>query len=196
MCPLPNCNVSISEVIVRGCTKDLQKTAEYNKYCEFRTEIFIEAGMKSGGMMCCPTENCVFRFQWNPSGGTIPFTCEACTQSYCLNCEVAGGRVGPGHEPLSCQDQIEKLERDAAARAKYEEWQRDNANAQQLFEKMIADNGWKQCPSCAVYIERNQGCDHMTCKKCKCNFCYICGKYDTANPLNRGDCGTQCKARR
>ncbi|MBN3324717.1 R144B ligase, partial [Atractosteus spatula] len=37
-----------------------------------------------------------------------------------------------------------------------------------------ADSPIKQCPGCAVYIERNQGCAQMLCKNCKHTFCWYC----------------------
>jgi len=32
---------------------------------------------------------------------------------------------------------------------------------------------WKRCPTCQVFIERTEGCNHMTCR-CGHNFCYVC----------------------
>jgi len=34
----------------------------------------------------------------------------------------------------------------------------------------------KRCPECRVNIQKNGGCDHMTCTKCKCEFCWVCSK--------------------
>jgi len=31
----------------------------------------------------------------------------------------------------------------------------------------------KKCPSCEVIIEKNGGCDHMTCSQCQAEFCWI-----------------------
>ena len=33
----------------------------------------------------------------------------------------------------------------------------------------------KPCPSCDVRIEKNGGCNHMTCRECHVHFCWICG---------------------
>jgi hypothetical protein len=42
----------------------------------------------------------------------------------------------------------------------------------------------KRCPNCKYFIEKNEGCNHMTCRNCKYEWCWICeqeslpGHYD------------------
>ncbi|KAI6193245.1 RBR-type E3 ubiquitin transferase [Aphelenchoides besseyi] len=40
-------------------------------------------------------------------------------------------------------------------------------------EKWLHRNS-KNCPNCQAKIEKNGGCDHMTCKLCSHEFCWIC----------------------
>ena len=40
----------------------------------------------------------------------------------------------------------------------------------------------KHCPSCKTSIEKINGCNKMVCLKCKCYFCWLCGK-----PLSHAD---------
>ena len=30
------------------------------------------------------------------------------------------------------------------------------------------------CPNCGVYVQKNGGCPHMVCAKCKYEFCWTC----------------------
>ncbi|KAL0489694.1 E3 ubiquitin-protein ligase [Acrasis kona] len=44
---------------------------------------------------------------------------------------------------------------------------------------LIITNTTRECPSCTWRIEKDGGCNHMTCSRCACEFCYECGQvYD------------------
>jgi IBR domain, a half RING-finger domain len=32
----------------------------------------------------------------------------------------------------------------------------------------------KKCPRCSAAIEKDEGCNHMSCRKCRHEFCWIC----------------------
>ncbi|KZO94985.1 hypothetical protein CALVIDRAFT_546095 [Calocera viscosa TUFC12733] len=39
------------------------------------------------------------------------------------------------------------------------------------------------CPGCQVFVEKSFGCNHMTCAKCGCHYCFSCGqKVNAQNP--------------
>ncbi|RTE75342.1 hypothetical protein BHE90_010206 [Fusarium euwallaceae] len=58
-----------------------------------------------------------------------------------------------------------KLARQIAARRKREEEQ----------SRATVNQTTKPCPGCGWAIEKNKGCSHMTCIKCKHEFCFECG---------------------
>ncbi|KAF8159585.1 hypothetical protein B0H34DRAFT_410059 [Crassisporium funariophilum] len=45
------------------------------------------------------------------------------------------------------------------------------------LDRLMRKQGWKYCPGCKTPIERQDGCDHMTCRApgCQVHFCYRCG---------------------
>lgn len=53
-----------------------------------------------------------------------------------------------------------------------------NTNEKELKEKLenekyLVDHT-KPCPKCQSPTEKNDGCAHMTCKKCQHQYCWIC----------------------
>lgn len=82
-----------------------------------------------------------------------------CSQIKCrcgrLTCWKCGNR---GHAPLPCN--------------KVNDWlQKFNKASNSLWLSMHT----KQCPNCKLPIEKNGGCNHMTCDNCHFEFCWFCG---------------------
>lgn len=82
------------------------------------------------------------------SSQPVSCTCIQCKASFCFRCGE-----GP-HQPASC--------------AAITEWTRIQAKSDFWVRKNS-----KPCPSCHAPIEKNQGCNHMTCT-CGVQFCWLC----------------------
>ena len=56
------------------------------------------------------------------------------------------------------------------------------------FEKWRDSYKVKRCPKCKYFIEKNEGCNHITCYNCKYEFCWLClGEY-TSGHFETGRC--------
>lgn len=102
----------------------------------------------------CQTPDCNFAFI-NESKCQSNITCEQCHKTYCAQCLI-------NHpEYMSCQ----------AAKENY-------STADDKANQSWKNQHSKQCPHCHTNIEKNSGCDHITCTKCRYEFCWKCmGKY-------------------
>ena len=52
------------------------------------------------------------------------------------------------------------------------DWNQKCHNESETANWILANT--KKCPNCSSRIEKNQGCNHMNCKVCKHEFCWIC----------------------
>ncbi|RFU34293.1 hypothetical protein B7463_g2071, partial [Scytalidium lignicola] len=99
-------------------------------------------------------------------------------------------------EEVTRQKQVNAVERQKARRRQQEEAERKREEIERQKKldvdrlKMIEDikrrqmedelslkmvqATTKQCPSCQWPIEKNEGCAHMTCIKCRAEFCWAC----------------------
>jgi hypothetical protein len=51
--------------------------------------------------------------------------------------------------------------------------------------KLWIDENTKECPSCHTHIQRNDGCNHMTCTICHTHFCWLCNQTYTVDQINK-----------
>jgi len=49
-----------------------------------------------------------------------------------------------------------------------------NQNVDIGFSKWALNKDVQKCPKCRMGIEKDDGCNHMTCSSCKYEFCWIC----------------------
>ena len=78
--------------------------------------------------------------------------CDGCQMEFCLNCGEEP------HLPCSCKN--------------LQLWNEKCRNESETANWILANT--KSCPKCNSRIEKNQGCNHMTCQRCRYEFCWIC----------------------
>jgi ariadne-1 len=104
----------------------------------------------------CPAPNCEHVVECHiPSSSfnqIVPSVQCNCGNRFCYSCSL------PDHLPAPCflvKRWLQKCKDDS-----------ETAN-------WISANT-KECSKCQATIEKNGGCNHMTCKKCKHEFCWVC----------------------
>lgn len=80
------------------------------------------------------------------------FTCRHCRRRTCARHQVRW------HDGMTCASYDSKLQTDREEQEN-QTWLRAHS---------------KNCPKCNVPIEKNHGCNHMTCRHCKHEFCWVC----------------------
>ena len=99
----------------------------------------------------CTTPDCqqIYRHSTN----TRILQCPSCFSTICSACDEEA------HEGMTCQER---------------RLHKDPAEQDRLFNVWANEHG-KQCPECGRVIEKNEGCNHMTCR-CGAHFCWQCGE--------------------
>ena len=97
----------------------------------------------------CPTPDCNQVYRCNVD---MTLKCPSCFASVCSSCHEES------HDGMTCAER--KLHIDPAAQ-------------ERLNEAWASENGAKKCPTCQVWIEKTEGCNHMTCV-CGAHICWKC----------------------
>ena len=104
----------------------------------------------------CPAPDCEQAVECHVSqkqlDTVIPAVQCGCDHWFCFGCGEAA------HQPVICS--IVKL------------WLIKAADDSETANWIGANT--KECPKCRSTIEKNGGCNHMTCSKCRYEFCWIC----------------------
>ena len=165
-CPIDHqCGQVVALSDIRACTD----IATFESICMQSTKSFIE---NSTDVRFCFSAQCNSVIPDSPEKRGF-IRCASCAAEFCSSCCGKDNVRGvPWHKGLSC--------------AQYQGVLRDGG--QDLLNDYLSKSGGRHCPRCRQFVERNGGCDHMTCL-CNHNFCYQCG----ANS-SRSSCLRPCPA--
>jgi len=119
----------------------------YDKYQRFISHAFVETNRYVGW---CPAPNCGRAVNAiEVVHGEV--TC-GCGYRFCFRCKHEA------HAPATCE-QVKK----------WQEKCRDDSETQNWINSFT-----QSCPKCDSAIEKNGGCNHMVCRSCRHEFCWVC----------------------
>jgi len=84
----------------------------------------------------------------------VNIICPICNNNFCVECDK------PAHWPASCEDAEWFIKESAKL-------------INQVYEAAYYVARVKKCPQCKMPMEKNEGCQHMTCR-CSHQFCWEC----------------------
>ncbi|KAL0349234.1 UNVERIFIED_CONTAM: putative E3 ubiquitin-protein ligase ARI7 [Sesamum angustifolium] len=146
-CPEPKCRAVAGVDMVESMASEDEK----QKYYQYLYRSYVEC---SRSRKWCPAPGCEFAVEFKDAAGCESYdvTCN-CVYKFCWKC------MQESHRPVDCKT--------------VEKWIKKNSSE-------VENNNWilaytKPCPKCHRAIEKNQGCNHMTCRSpCTHHFCWVC----------------------
>eukprot|EP01129_Flabellula_baltica_P011480 TRINITY_DN503_c0_g1_i1.p1 TRINITY_DN503_c0_g1~~TRINITY_DN503_c0_g1_i1.p1 ORF type:complete len:420 (+),score=78.60 TRINITY_DN503_c0_g1_i1:645-1904(+) len=152
-CPGINCPYVLDEDIVIQLSGD---DKEKEKLEDTLLTSFIELNPMA---KWCPAPGCVYGVLLNEvcAQRNENITCN-CGHRFCFRCS------DEAHQPARCVDAVK--------------WNKINEGGDDSLNEKYISTISKKCPNCNNNIEKNGGCNHMTCRSCGYHFCWQCmGKF-------------------
>eukprot|EP00127_Corallochytrium_limacisporum_P005775 Clim_evm154s210 gene=Clim_evmTU154s210 len=145
-CPQHGCDILVDEWTVSKLILDPKVLSRY-EYLVARDFVGSNRYIKF-----CPAPGCENAIKVQ-SLQTFEVTCE-CGHKFCFNCQQSV------HDPVKCE--------------MLKKWLIKCADDSETANWIAAHT--KECPKCKTTIEKNGGCNHMTCRSptCKYEFCWVC----------------------
>ncbi|KAF8984447.1 hypothetical protein BGZ46_008002 [Entomortierella lignicola] len=148
-CPESGCNVTVDEQVINNVVQG----SVMQKYRMLQDRAYVS---DMDTLRWCPAPNCEnaveCRVPHSTFSTTIPTVLCACGNKFCFGCGLGD------HQPAPCG--LVKL------------WQKKCADDSETANWISANT--KECGKCQSTIEKNGGCNHMTCRKCHHEFCWVC----------------------
>ncbi len=165
-CPHADCGVFLDH----GDMQRFAPSDSFGRYDKFQTNRALQSAPE---YHLCAHEGCKSAvFVEEDDLVSRYMTCADCQQHTCLGCNLVY------HHGQTCEeyrvwlaDAPRRAEADAAEKARLEELKRAEEKSAEYLDK-----GATRCPNakCGAMIQKTSGCDHMTCRACRNEFCWVC----------------------
>ncbi|KAK7692143.1 hypothetical protein QCA50_003762 [Cerrena zonata] len=154
-CMAEDCSLVAPDDFIRTALVDDKATWE--RFGELLVRHFVSC---NPSLKFCPYPSCTNAVSCPAASSKSVLTtivpivgCGTDTHKFCFGCPIDAD-----HRPVIC----------AVAKMWMQKCQDDSETANWI------KSNTKECSKCQSTIEKNGGCNHMTCKKCKYEFCWVC----------------------
>nr|XP_007135375.1 hypothetical protein PHAVU_010G124200g [Phaseolus vulgaris]ESW07369.1 hypothetical protein PHAVU_010G124200g [Phaseolus vulgaris] len=147
-CPEPKCKGVIES---QNCRSIIPKEV-LDRWEDALCENVVNASQK----FYCPFKDCSAMMICDSGDSEKAVTtseCPHCNRLFCAQCKV------PWHSGANCKEFQIHL---------------DGEREDQRVMELAKSKRWKRCPKCNFYVEKINGCTHISCR-CGNEFCYACG---------------------
>ncbi|XP_015887437.3 E3 ubiquitin-protein ligase RSL1 [Ziziphus jujuba] len=118
-------------------------------------EALCESAIFGSDKFYCPFKDCSAMLIIDGEEAITQCECPICHRLFCATCYI------PWHSGVDCEE--------------FQRMNEDERGREDLMVKELAkEKNWKRCPHCKYYVEKTEGCLHITCR-CNFQFCYACG---------------------
>jgi len=154
ICPGFECNQQFDEVVVAS----LVSAPVFHQYNAFLANTYVA---QSTLIKWCPAGKCDCATKITPASRS-QVLCE-CGHTWCWSCRQEA------HWPATCDQQKWWTDVYTRDEAKLVYQSLDEAETVKWLLNYTQD-----CPKCTSPIEKSGGCNHMSCKKCSYQYCWVC----------------------
>ncbi|KAE9556048.1 hypothetical protein FO519_000682 [Halicephalobus sp. NKZ332] len=145
-------NANCSVICLRGFVED--KLERHPSLLQlYRNKVLADCVLAHPYFTFCPGNDCN-GIVYAKTKKAHRVTCSFCNHSFCVLCGMEY------HAPCSCET--------------LRKWRKKCGDDSETANYISAHT--KDCPNCHSCIEKNGGCNHMQCAKCKYHFCWMCFK--------------------
>uniref|UniRef100_A0A1B6EFT1 RBR-type E3 ubiquitin transferase n=1 Tax=Clastoptera arizonana TaxID=38151 RepID=A0A1B6EFT1_9HEMI len=169
LCPASHCHILVPPEFI----EKLVSPEVARRYLQFDIKAFVETNRC---IKWCPMAGCgrAVRLpeieQQNHKSSSQVRTSHAvdCGNGhfFCWEC------LGEAHAPSGCQQWQQWQSK--IAQVKPEQLQATCTETEDAANCLWLVTNCKPCPNCKSPIQKNEGCNHMKCSKCKFDFCWVC----------------------
>lgn len=139
------CSILIEDKII------LSSLISPDEICNYQQTMLSNLIDSHNYLTWCPGKNCdtIIRAETREPRQA---KCRYCSIIFCFACR------NEYHAPLPCN--------------MFKDWMQKCNDDSETMNYICANT--KDCPNCKVSIEKNGGCNHMYCRRCSYDFCWMC----------------------